>query len=237
MGTSVVIPHVTGAANVHLVLINADGEYANTATQSCEAYNSDNIANYGIDATEDGSTGLFRCDFPDWLPAGNYTLLGVDSAGASLAESDFPPIGAATGRWDGTDLVDIAEVVATLASHTSLLNAISVYTGTTIPGLIGGLNDFNPSADTVQNVTNVSTVNALAGSVILNLATAVWALAGAIDGKTPAQAVQIIAALAGKLSGAGTGTETLKGLDGSTDRITATIDASGNRTAVTFNTD
>lgn len=40
------------------------------------------------------------------------------------------------------------------------------------------------------------------------------------------------AALAGKVSGAGTGTETFKGLDGTTDRIVSTVDANGNRTAV-----
>jgi hypothetical protein len=56
-----------------------------------------------------------------------------------------------------------------------------------------------------------------------------------IDGKTPQQALQIIAAAAaGKVSGARTGTEVFKGLDGATPRISATTDASGNRTAVTY---
>lgn len=56
-----------------------------------------------------------------------------------------------------------------------------------------------------------------------------------IDGKTLVEASKYIAAsAAGKLSGAGTGTEVLKGLDGTTTRITATVDASGNRTAITL---
>lgn len=56
-----------------------------------------------------------------------------------------------------------------------------------------------------------------------------------IDGKTLQEAVRYIAAvLAGKLSGAGTGTEAVKGLDGSTDRVTFTVDGSGNRTAVSY---
>ena len=42
----------------------------------------------------------------------------------------------------------------------------------------------------------------------------------------------LAAALAGKVSGAGTGTEVFKGLDGTTNRITSTVDTSGNRTAV-----
>jgi len=40
------------------------------------------------------------------------------------------------------------------------------------------------------------------------------------------------AALAGKASGAGTGTMRFKGLDGATDRIVSTVDGTGNRTAV-----
>lgn len=56
-----------------------------------------------------------------------------------------------------------------------------------------------------------------------------------IDGKSLTAALQIIAAAAaGKVSGAGTGTEVFKGLDGATDRISATVDGSGNRTAISY---
>lgn len=40
------------------------------------------------------------------------------------------------------------------------------------------------------------------------------------------------AALAGKVSGAGTGTEVFRGINDDKDRITATVDSSGNRTAI-----
>lgn len=56
-----------------------------------------------------------------------------------------------------------------------------------------------------------------------------------VDGKTMPVAMQIIGATtAGKLSGAGTGTETFVGLDGSTTRVIATVDSSGNRTAISY---
>ena len=56
-----------------------------------------------------------------------------------------------------------------------------------------------------------------------------------IDGKTPTQALQIIAALcAGIVSGAGTGTEVFKGLDKLTTRVTVTVDGSGNRSNVVY---
>lgn len=56
------------------------------------------------------------------------------------------------------------------------------------------------------------------------------------SGLTAAEVMRIIAAaMAGKVSGAGTGTETFKGLDGTTNRIVSTVDNDGNRTAVTVN--
>lgn len=55
-------------------------------------------------------------------------------------------------------------------------------------------------------------------------------------GWTPRKALRIIlAALGGKLSGAATTTVTVRNATDTTDRITATVDASGNRTAVTLN--
>jgi len=56
-----------------------------------------------------------------------------------------------------------------------------------------------------------------------------------IDGKTLQAAFRIIcAAAAGLASGAGTSSETYKGLDQSTTRLVVVADASGNRTSVTY---
>ena len=53
------------------------------------------------------------------------------------------------------------------------------------------------------------------------------------SGLSAAEILRIVAAtLAGEVSGAGSGTETFKGLDGSTDRIISTVDIDGNRTTV-----
>ena len=66
------------------------------------------------------------------------------------------------------------------------------------------------------------------------VADALLGRANAIDGKTPKQVLQIIAAvLAGKVSGAGTGVETFRSLDNATARVQVTVDAAGNRTGVT----
>jgi hypothetical protein len=56
-----------------------------------------------------------------------------------------------------------------------------------------------------------------------------------VDGKSLPSAVGYIAAsTAGKVSGAGTGTEVFTALDGITTRLTITVDVSGNRTAVVY---
>jgi hypothetical protein len=57
----------------------------------------------------------------------------------------------------------------------------------------------------------------------------------AVDGKALYQALQILGAVvAGKVSGAGTGTEVFVGLDGVTVRVTVHADNAGNRSAVTY---
>ena len=89
-----------------------------------------------------------------------------------------------------------------------------------------------PQSATQNQAVAVSTAVAAQPAAV---ATAVWTLASAIDGKTPQQALQIIAAaLAGTNSGVGTGTETYKGLDGLTSRLVAVVDALGTRTGMTY---
>ena len=58
---------------------------------------------------------------------------------------------------------------------------------------------------------------------------------GTIDGVAYLTAFQRVAAvIAGECSGAGSGTEVYVGMDKSTTHVTATIDGSGNRTAITY---
>lgn len=57
-----------------------------------------------------------------------------------------------------------------------------------------------------------------------------------VDGLTPEESLSIIlAALAGKVSGAGSNAPVFRSADDAANRITATTDSSGNRTAVTLN--
>jgi len=97
---------------------------------------------------------------------------------------------------------------ANLATVDTVVDAILVDTGTTLPASIAALNDIT-AADVLA--------------------------AGDIDGFTLEEAQKIgLAALGGKLSGAATSTNTIRAADDSKARITATVDADGNRTAVTL---
>lgn len=66
-----------------------------------------------------------------------------------------------------------------------------------------------------------------------DIAAEVWAAASEA-GLTYADVIRVMASvLAGKVSGAGTGTETFVGLDGTTARVISTVDDNGNRISVT----
>ncbi len=107
---------------------------------------------------------------------------------------------------------DVAADIIALKAETALIVADTNELQTDdVPGLIGALNDI-----TVDNILDA---------------------AAAVDGYTPRQVLALaLAALAGKLSGAATTTVTVRSADDNHDRITATVDADGNRSAVTLET-
>ena len=95
----------------------------------------------------------------------------------------------------------------------------------------GGVN-YNTLAQAVWSYVT-RTVTSDAAPTSAENATAVWGQT--IEGINAEEIMRIIAAvLAGKVSGAGTGVETFKGLDGVTNRVISTVDAAGNRTVVTL---
>lgn len=79
------------------------------------------------------------------------------------------------------------------------------------------------------------TSSELAASAANEIADALLDRASAVDGYTTRQAMRLIlAALAGKLSGAATTTVVIRDAADAKDRITATVDSDGNRSAVTL---
>ena len=124
-----------------------------------------------------------------------------------------------------------------------IVDAILVDTDTTIPGRITTL---DTKVDTVDGIVDailvdtdttlpglLSTIDTVCDQTLID--TAALTSATFVDGKSLAQALQIIAAaVAGRVSGAGTGTETFLGIDEATTRITITVDTDGNRSDITY---
>jgi len=161
------------------------------------------------------------------LPIGMSSVAHMDDNVITNAAMDSDAISQGTLA---TDCIGASELAASaineiadgvldelVAEHTiagSLGQAVAdieTSTGTTIPDAIDALNDI--TADEARDAV----------------------FGQPLDGKTFEEAMRYIAAiLAGKISGAGTGTEVFLGLDGITTRTTVTVDANGNRTDVSY---
>ena len=132
-----------------------------------------------------------------------------------------------------------------------IVDSILVDTGTTLDGkidVIDGIADsilvdtgttLNDKIDVIDGIVDAILVDT--GTTLPAQLLAIFsdtdALASATfaDGKSLAQAIQIIAAaVAGRVSGAGTGTETFLGMDEATPRVVVTVDSDGNRSDISY---
>lgn len=128
------------------------------------------------------------------------------------------------------DPADASDVAASFASIASTLATIASYIDTEVAA-IKAKTDLIPGSPAAVGsaMTLTSGERDAVAAALLDLA------AGIETGLTPRQAIRLaLAALAGKLSGAGTETEVFRNaVADSKARITATVDAAGNRTAIT----
>lgn len=160
------------------------------------------------------------------------------AAAAALTAYDPPTRAEATSDKD--------EILAAIAVMDAIVDAILVDTDTTIPALIAALNDIDSTAAQAAAAAALAAYDAPtkaeldSGLAALNdptaaaVAAAILA-AGDVDGFTVEETLKLVlAACAGKLSGAATTTATIRAADDSKDRITATVDVDGNRSAVTL---
>jgi hypothetical protein len=133
------------------------------------------------------------------------------------------------------------------SSDRSTLSGIAAQIGSAGSGLTGlgdtRLSNLDAAVSQVKTKTDkIPDAPAAVGSAMTlesaqrdAIAAALLDLGNAVDGKTLRQALRIIAAvLAGKVSGAGSGTETFRGLDDQNNRVVVVADAYGNRTDVTY---
>ena len=208
------------------------------------------VDNRTLDVTATGAAGI------DWGNVENPTT-AVNLSGTNIdVDQVVASVSGAVGSISGVTFpANFAALGINISGHVSrvvLVDTLTTYTGNTVQtgdsfariGATGSglaslaqasvatearlaeLDAANLPADVAARATPAQ-VNAEVLDV-LNVDTL-------IDGKTIVAALKIDSAiLAGKISGAGTGTEIFVGLDGVTTRVTVTVDTSGNRTAVVY---
>ena len=141
-----------------------------------------------------------------------------------LVNGDFTKLLAKDGANDGTT-VTVAEIGS------------GRYYATFTPGSVGVWHLLIRNA-TYNTRGWQETFQVTAGGVLTttDISGDLLDLAAAIDGKTPRETLKLMAAvLVGKVSGMGTGSPVFRDMADSANRVTATCDEDGNRSAVTLN--
>jgi hypothetical protein len=166
------------------------------------------------------------------LASGSYTA--PDNTGIGTAATEAAAAAASAASADGKATTILARLGAwTGSARNTILGAFQALfrkdVDAAMPSDVNA--DLGSGAGTADNTTdsNQSIADAVAGApaALLDLA------AGVETGVTLRQALRIIlAAEAGKLSGAATTTIVIRNPGDTKDRITATVDADGNRSAV-----
>jgi len=189
-------------------------------------------------ATVDSNVDSVLEDTGTTLPATLAAIAGyVDTEVAAIkAVTDaLPDAGALTSLATAAALTTVDTVVdgiqTDLSNATDGLGALKALIDA-VQSAVDGQNDVS-AADVWAAATRTLTANTnLNDPTAAAIAAAILA-AGDVDGYSVEETLKLcLAALAGKLSGASGTTITIRAADDSTDRIVATVDSDGNRSAV-----
>lgn len=132
-----------------------------------------------------------------------------------------------TGDTDTLGDLVIRGAIATADDAVQIAQVVSATTG--------GLTNLDAAISTRASQTSLDTVDDFVDTEVAAIKAKTDLIPGTVDGKTfIAGWTLMMAALLGKASGMGTATGVIRAVDDSKDRITATLDASGNRSAVTL---
>ncbi len=200
-----------------------------------------------LDATDTGTLGLLRLAvfesgaLPVWedflvVPANIYDsiVLGSDLLDTSLVQI------AGTAQ-SATDLKDFADTGYDPSSHkvtgVVLADTVTTYTGNT-PQTGDAYARIGATGSGLTSLASAANLAVVAGYVDTEIA-AIKAktdeIPADIDGLTLTELLRVIGAvLIGKASGLDTTTAIFRAIDDSKDRVEATVDADGNRSAVTI---
>ncbi len=196
----------------------------------------DSFARIGV-----AGAGLTNIDLPNQTMdiTGNITgnLSGSVGSVTGAAGSVTGAVGSVTGNVGGNVVGSVGSVVGAVGSVTG--NVGGNVTGSVGSIATGGIAAASFAAGAIDNAAiaaNAIGASELATDAVTEIANGLLDLADAVEvGITVRQSLRgYAAALLGKASGMATTTGVMRAADDSKTRITATLDASGNRSAVTL---
>lgn len=194
---------------IYAIVRNSVAQPYNVSIPGFEDYTTSQLSNYAILLTEQGiASAYYSGDMPP-VSGGVYTLAFYRRVGVDPSETDIG-LGTALIEWAGSEVADLATLEAMITAVSSQLP----------PSLVGGRIDAH-----VGDISGTAE-NALADAILDRAA-------GVEVGFTVRQGLRLIlAAMAGKLAGAGTISVAIRAANDLKTRITATVDAQGNRTVM-----
>lgn len=233
--------YTPGATNLYAVLMINFQAYNGSAFEDMLTANWNG---YDLPLTEQDSTGYYYADMPAGLPAGLYSYVLYQRVGVTPAPTDNRFGGPAVIEWSGSVDISRASLLAHGDQYWVTAVGFSTLTQTDIRDAVGlaSANLDTQLAALAAYAVSILDDTGNNGVVVASASKSGYTLAASgLDGieiesgVNLRQATTIIAsALSGLLSGMGTGTITIKGMNSATTRIEATHDENNNRTAVTL---
>lgn len=225
---------VTGGTGVGQSRVIVDWDNASdTATVDSWTTTPDGTSTYAVFAAAPASTTS--------VPAVNVTQISGSAVSTSTAQLGVNVVQAGGTAWSSgaitaasiaADAITDAKVASdvTIASVTGAVGSVTGNVGGNVVGSVGSVAAGGITAASIA--TDAIDADAIASDAVDEI------LDRAVEGSiTLRQAIRVmLAALAGKVSGAGTTTITIRDANDTTNRIVATVDASGNRSAITLTT-
>ena len=206
MANELRLAHTTTGEPIYAIVRNENGDPWNFGAGAFNTYDASNFSNYTLNMTEQGGSRYYHASMPA-AAAGLYfaAFYHMQSFGAPV-EGD-PLVGQQTIDWRSSQTAQLNVVLSQLEQRRPT-------------ALVGGRID--------ASLGDIPTTPAgMLGDAILDH------VSGIEPGFTLRQGLRImLAALAGKLSGAGTTAITIRATNDSKSRIIAAVDASGNRSAL-----
>lgn len=171
--------------------------------------------------------------------AGTRTAVGLASANLDTQLADIPTVSEMNARTlAAADYATAAALAIVDDFLDTEIGAIKAKTDLipASPAAVGSAMTLEDGAITAAKVaTGAIDADAIAADAANEIADAILDRSSAIEGYTLRQTMRLVlSALVAKLSGGATTTNTVRDVGDTKDRIVATVDADGNRTAVTL---